>query len=321
MAKNRAQSDYGIQIRRKQTIHTAVMVALVCVLVASATVVFIGWRSRLGNEKKELIQLWEDGAYDLVFNLSRERLLSKPMDYSLLILHGFASYQLAVAQINRFDTLTYIDECIWSLRKALLSKEGPGDLRIYYVLGKAYYNKGQGYADLAVQFLEEARDGAYNAGDIPEYLGLAYADIHDYRSSVAAFSLALNPQEGAEVSSPGQIPSDRFLLAIAHSYIELNEPDAALAYLVRCVETSRDSNAVTAARLLLGAILGKAGDTEGAEAQYLAILEDDGDNAEAYYQLGELYAAGGDTTRARAEWRRAVRVDPAHAGARVRLNM
>ncbi|GHT95035.1 hypothetical protein FACS1894141_2890 [Spirochaetia bacterium] len=274
----------------------------------------------MGNEKKELIQLWEDGSYDLVFNLTRERLAGKPMDYSLLVLHGFASYQLAVAQINSFDTLTYIDECIWSLRKALLSKEGPRDLRIHYVLGKAYYNKGQGYADLAVKFLEEARDGAYSAGDIPEYLGLAYAAIHDYRSSVEAFSQALNPQPGGTVQLETG-PSDRFLLAIANSYIELDEPDAAKAYLVRCVETSRDSNAVTAARLILGSIQGKAGDTKGAEAQYLAILEEVGEHAEAYFQLGELYAAGGDTTRARAEWRRAVRIDPAHAGARARLNM
>jgi Tfp pilus assembly protein PilF len=50
-------------------------------------------------------------------------------------------------------------------------------------------------------------------------------------------------------------------------------------------------------------------------------MEEGGENAEAHFQLGELYAGGGDSTRARAEWRRAVRIDPAHGPARTRLNM
>jgi len=67
-------------------------------------------------------------------------------------------------------------------------------------------------------------------------------------------------------------------------------------------------------------VLKEAGEREKAEAQYLAIIQEGGENAEAHYQLGELYAAT-DPTRARAEWRRAVRLDPTHRGARSRLNM
>ncbi|MDR2070474.1 MAG: tetratricopeptide repeat protein [Treponema sp.] len=274
--------------------------------------------------KTELPQLWEEGAFGKVFDLSRERLETQPMDYFLLTLHGFSAYQLAVAQINSYDIQTYINACIWSLRKALLCKEGPADLRVHYVLGKAYYYKGPAYADLAVKFLEAAREGNYAAGDLPEYLGLAYAAIHDYRNSVAAFSLALAP--GAENRDPEEAPqswapSDLLLLSIARSYVALEEADTAKAYLVRCVETSRDSNILVAARLLLGEIYGKSGDVSGAEAQYLAILEEGGENAEAHFQLGEIYAASGDPTRARAEWRRTVRIDPAHGPARTRLNM
>jgi tetratricopeptide (TPR) repeat protein len=316
MVKERTRSDYGIKVLRKQTIHAAVLLALLFILIVSAAIVFLGWRNRLENEKKELLQVWEEGAYGRAFEMSKERLNSSPMDYFLLTLHGFASYQMAVAQINNFDTQFYIDDCIWSLRKALLCKEGPGDLRLHYVLGKAYYHKGQGYADLAVKYLEDARNGDYQAWDIPEYLGQAYAAIHDYRNSVAAFSLALIPPEDGSQD----YPSDQLLLSIARSYLALDEVDAARASLIRCVDTSRDSNTIVAARLLLGTILGNSGDVSGAEAQYLVILEENGENAEARYQLGELYAASGDTTRARAEWRRAVRIDPAHTQARARLN-
>jgi tetratricopeptide (TPR) repeat protein len=193
-------------------------------------------------------------------------------------------------------------------------------------LGKAYYYKGPSYADLSIRFLEEARREAYKAGDIPEYLGLAYAAIRDFRSSVAAFTLALDPSEPAppDTNPAGGArgtPSDLLLLSIARSYIALGEQDTAKAYLVRCIETSRDSASVIAARLLLGGILTETAGPEDAEGQYLAVLEMDEENAEAHYQLGELYLSGGDPTRARAEWRRAVRIDPTHGPARTRLNM
>jgi tetratricopeptide (TPR) repeat protein len=291
--------------------------------------------NRDGNERKTLRHLWEEGSYEKVFDLSKAELEKYPLDYFFLTTHGFAAYQLAVAQINNDDTRSYLDACIWSLRKALLVREGARDGGLRYVLGKAYYAKGTGYADLAVKFLEEARSLSYAAWDIPEYLGLAYAGIHDYRRSVAAFTLALIPPElsgegsgesGGEIPEnfPGDgpdYPQDLLLLTIARSYLELEEWDAAKAYLWRCVETSRDSDRIMTARLLLGETLANSNDKAGAEAQYLRILEEMGENAEAHYRLGELYAAGGDATKARFEWRTALRIDPAHRQSRLRLNI
>ncbi|GHV75964.1 hypothetical protein AGMMS49942_07850 [Spirochaetia bacterium] len=309
MFKERPRFDYG-QARRKQTIKTTLLIVLALILFVAIAFMSVGWKTRRGIEKKELVRLWDEGAYEQVFELSGAGLEKKPMDYLLLTSRGLASFQLAIAQINTFDTLTYVDECIQSLRKALQVKKAVNDGAIQYVLGKAYYLKGAGYEDLAIQYLEEARDLSYTAVDIPEHLGLLYASVQDYRSSVEAFSQAL---ESAE--------SDLLLAAMARSYMALDEPETAMAYLVQCIEVSRDSNTVITARLLLGEILVKAGKTEEAEAQYQAILEEDGENADAHFQLGELYSARGDTTRARAEWRRALRTDPTHTGARSRLGL
>jgi tetratricopeptide (TPR) repeat protein len=319
MAKERLRSGYAYQARRKQLIKTALLVALAIVLCAALAIVISGWRDRLGNEKKELLRLWDEGLYDKAFELSRAELENNPTDYFLLTLHGFAAYQLAIAQINSFDTLAYVDECIWSLRKALQVKSGSNDGRLQYVLGKAYYRKGSGYAELAIQYLEEARDLSYAAVDIPEHLGLLYATVQDYRASVEAFSQALNPAAGAEgEGGASEIPPEHLLLAMARSYIALGEPENAAAYLVRCMEISRDSNTVITVRLLLGDILAKAGKLNDAEAQYQAILDEDGENAEAHYQLGELYYARGNITRTRAELRSALKIDPAHKLARER---
>jgi tetratricopeptide (TPR) repeat protein len=299
-------------------------VAVFAIVTIGLLVLFlIPWGEKVGNEKNELVQLWEAGSYDETFRMSGEMLQDKPLDYFLLSLHGFSAYQLAIAQINNFDTLTYIDTCIWSLRKALLFKEGVLDGRIQYVLGKAYYYKGFGFADLAVKFLEEARYASYTAQDIPEYLGLSYAALHDYRNSVAAFTLALNP--GDEVQNLGseefRYPSDLLLLSIARSYLALEDRDTAHAYLQRCVDISKDARTMVVARLLLGSLLGKTGNIKGAEAQYMTVLSEGGENAEAHYQLGELYAGGGDPIRARAEWRKAYSIDPGHRPTRIRLNM
>jgi tetratricopeptide (TPR) repeat protein len=289
------------------------LVFFAVILIALIPGVFARWSNTGGNERKKLRSLWDSGAFEDVYTGSREQLEQKPLDYFLLTSRGFSAYQLALAQINNHDTQIYIDDCIWSLRKAMLFGEGRNNGQLFYVLGKAYYDKGQGYADLAVNYLEKARNAKYEADDIPQYLGLAYAAIRDYRSSVAAFTLTLG--------TPDRTPSDTLLLSIARSYLALEEDESARAYLVRCVETSKDSRAIAAARLLLGGILVKGGDAAGAEAQYLKALEEGGENADAHFHLGELYDAGGDRVRARAEWRNAVRIDPAHGLARARLNI
>jgi tetratricopeptide (TPR) repeat protein len=302
----------------------AVFAAAAVILVVSAASISIHViaknRNRAGGERKELLRLWEAGSFDEVFALSKTALEAKPMDYFLLTMNGFAAYQLGISQINTLDTLNYIDEGIRSLRKALLLKNAANDGRVYYVLGKAYRRKGDGYADLAVEYLEKARSLSYNAADINEDLGLAYAAVGDYRSSVAAFAEALEPAADTDGAQPANLP-DLLLLSIARSYAALDELESARAYLLRCIEVSPDAKTTAAARFLLAEVLGKMGDIAGSESQYAAILADSGENAEVHYQLGELYLRQKDEIRARSEWRLAVRVDPAHAKARSRLNM
>jgi tetratricopeptide (TPR) repeat protein len=327
MIWERNYSGYSSHIRQVKALWRIIGVLIVFALGGAALSLVINFKNKGGGIQKDILRFWEEGSYKNAFELSKAELVRRPLDYFLLVVHGFSAYQLGISQTNSSDTMAYIDECIWSLRKALLAKNGGGNGRIYYVLGKAYYCKGTSFADLAVKFLEQARAFSYAARDIPEYLGLAYAALHDYRNSVAAFTLALTPPspgdaEGAgEFEEQGKGPSDLLLLSIARSYIALGEPPAAKAYLLRCVETSRDSRSVLSARLLLGEILAGEGAGEEAEAQFMLVLHENGENAEVHYRLGELYAARGDTTRARAEWRRAVRIDPAHRDARLRLNI
>jgi len=314
MYSKRTWSDYRVFVRRKRLMVAAAVV--LAVALAAAASVFLAGRlqGRTRVTRRELMQYWDSGSFDQVYSQSQAALASRPMDYFLLTMHGFSAYQLGVSQINSQDASQYFDDCVWSLRKAMLLKNSAGDGRLYYVLGKAYSYKGGSFADLSVKYLERARELSFSGADIPQYLGMAYAAIGDHRSSVAAYAEAL----GVE----GDLgPSSLLLLSIARSYLALGEFEMARAYLQRCVEISLDSRTVLSARLLLAETLRKAGDNAGAVRQLQAILDETGGSAEAHFQLGELYAQQGDTSRARAEWRLALRADPAHVMARTRLSI
>jgi tetratricopeptide (TPR) repeat protein len=270
------------------------------------------FRSGTRNERRELLRVWNEGNFEQAYEISKNALLENPVDYFLLTIKGFSAYQMGISQINNQSMLMFINECIFSLRKAIMQREAARDGRLFYVLGKAYGYKGAEYADLAVKYLEMAYKLGFDAPDIPEFLGLAYAAYGDYRNSVIAFTKAF---------IPGVPASDNLLLSVARSYIAMEEYNMALGYLYRCIDTSADSRSVITARLLLAEIHKIMGDFENAEMQYTRILADSGENAEVRFQLGELYNLKGDTTRARAEWRMAYRQDPSHSRARVRLNI
>jgi len=314
MLSKRASFALKSASKRNAVFQRLVVIAILLTILSLVPLIFVRLRESGAHERRELASLFESSSFEQAHTLSVELLNEHPLDFFLLTMRGFSAYQLAIAQINKSETLVYIDESIQALRKALLVKSTVKDGPVYYVLGKAYFYKGQEYADLAVTYLEKAQAAAFSAADIPEYLGLAYAALGDFHRSIAAFSLSLSPdnEEG---------PSDLLLLAIARSYLGLGDTDAAKAYLVQSLTVSKDSRTRSASRLLLGSILAGSGDVSGAESEFLAVIEESGESVDARYELGVLYASLGDTSRARAEWRRVLRLDPAHAQAGRRLNL
>ncbi|MDR2767285.1 MAG: tetratricopeptide repeat protein [Treponema sp.] len=286
-----------------------VFIAVVGIGAITGVALLISWKSGEAREKNELRRAFEAGDYGEVYEKSLAALQKKPMDSFFLSTNGFASYQMALSRIDGESAQAYIDQAIWFLRRALLKKPSRAG-QICYVLGKAYYAKSADYADLAVKYLEAAKAAGVTALDIDEYLGLAYASLKDYRNSIAAYSRLLGASDTA--SAP-------LLIRIAESYMGLEDWDNARAYLTRCLENVRDADVELNARLMLGRVLRNSGDSGGAEAAFNSVLES-GENAEAAYELGELYTARGETTRARAAYRRAYRADPAFAPAQARLN-
>jgi tetratricopeptide (TPR) repeat protein len=305
------RSKYAAKFKRKRFLKLAAIIVVSAGFVCAAYFIK-NFETRANRERSEPVSYWKAGNYAESFKSSGIRLQKAPMDYFFLTVYGYSAYQLAFSQVNASETMRYIDACIFALRKAILTPEGMKDGRVYYVLGKAYYFKGVEYADSCVEYLQKARALSWRANDSAEYLGLSYARLGDYRASVAAFAEALNTAGGE--------PPGTLLLAIARSYVELQEDAIAEGYLVRCLETSRDIDSVVEARLMLGSIMRDRNEYDAAERHYLAILAEAGENAAARHELGELYLAKGDVARARSEWRKANRVDPTFAPSIARIN-
>jgi tetratricopeptide (TPR) repeat protein len=312
MVKIGEKSSVNSKTLKRQLIQrTVFLLALGAVLFLF--IFFFRVKIQEAGNKKNLLGYWEQGAWMEAYETSKDALTSKPMDTFFLTINGFSAYQAAMSQVNNTGALEFIDQCIWSLRKALLGKNTDKDGRIRYVLGKAYYAKGPDYADLSVRYLEEAKTAAFFAGDLNEYLGLAYAAIKNYRKSIEALTESLDP-------AGNDADSDLLLMYIAQSYIGLEDWEAAKACLIRCAKSSRDTALALKSQLLLGKLLRSSGDLDGALAVFDSVLEESGENAEAAFEQGEIYASRGEMIRARAAWRRSRRADPNFAPVLPRLN-
>jgi tetratricopeptide (TPR) repeat protein len=305
------RSASAAKFRRRRPLKLVVAVVVLAALACGAYFLS-NVQTSINRERSEPLAYWQAGEYAKSFESSSVYLQKSPMDYFFLTVHGYSAFQLAFSQVNASETMRYIDQSIFSLRKAILTPDGMKDGRVYYVLGKAYYFKGPEYANSCVEYLQKAQSFSWKADDMAEYLGLSYARLGDYRASVAAFAEALN--------TAGENPPGTLLLAIARSYIELREDAIAESYLVQSLETSRDIDVIVETRLLLGKIMRERGEYDAAEKHYLAILAEAGEIAAARHELGELYLAQGDIARARSEWRRANRIDPAYAPSIARIN-
>lgn len=309
---SRSHSSYSATILKKRVIKLIVFCSILSILAISVFIIVRQNKLEQANSNNYLLTLWKNSQYEEVLKETKKGLQKKPLDTFLLMIYGFSAFQVAEAQTAFQDAQVYYDECIVSLRKLLLHNAANKDGRIPYVLGKAYYKSGPAFADSAILYLEKAKGLGFSAADLNEYLGLAYASVKDYRNSIAAFS---------QILQPGEEVSDLLLLAIAKSYIGLEEYDNAKAYLYRCIESTKDDELKVRSRLLLASLFVIEGKQQEAIEQYLAIIADNDQNAEAHFQLGELYANAGDTIKARSEWRKTLKIDPNHGPARNRLSM
>lgn len=259
-----------------------------------------------GNSIINLKSKWKVYDYQSVYDISTAILYKQPFSTTARTYHGYASFFLAVSQSDVVQALSFLDEAINSLRVALQTARFGAVSQLEYMLGKSYFYKNLQasyyyYADLAIWYLLAAKKHGYKADDIPELLGLCYASLGMTMESISAFTEALLVRE-----------SDILLLSIAEQYHNVGQDIAAEQYLFRISQECKDEQIVLKSHLLLGSIYLAREEFDDAEEEFNAILEKNENSADAYYGLGVVYESRGEAAKARAEWRKALRIQGNH---------
>jgi tetratricopeptide (TPR) repeat protein len=259
--------------------------------------------------KYKIISDWEAKKWDDVRSEAVASLSARPLDAFYLSFRGLAAFYKGMDLPEGEERAVLVDETVASLRKAIASGGRMPKAQVEYVLGKAYFDKGDSYLDEAVKYLEMSVVSGYIGADSREYLALAYAGLGDKARAVKNFEAALERSR-----------ADLLLISSAKAYVDAGQPVKAEALLLELLSSGKDDLAKQNGRFILGEIYKTRGDLSKAEEQYALILTKDPSSAEAHYRMGLAYQVGGDPIKARAEWRKAVSIDPMHAASRQKLS-
>lgn len=268
------------------------------------------FQDRVTNRK--IVDAWNQYDYQKVNELTAVLLEENPFNNFALVYHGFSSFYVALSQLDTLSTQNYLDDAINSLRIALYSSKSKLRGQIAYVLGKAYFYKNTitsyYYSDLAIKYLEEAKNSGYKPDDLYEYLGLSYAALDMTMESIAAFTEALIVRE-----------SYSLLLSIGEQYYKAGQENVAKQYLYRIVNDCEDDNLVNKSLNLLGLIYIDEKDYGKARESFDNILKKNQNSADAFYGIGVIYEKQGALVKARSEWRKALKIHVNHPGALAKM--
>lgn len=300
--------------RRKRLVRLLV-VGLVLIGVAGGTVVALDAADWLPFGIKlrdtELVSLWNDSRYEEVLSMTESILEEEPLDAEALTFGGFAHFYVGIELVQRAEQLAYLDRSIEMLRKAMHVPRAPLGAERDYVLGKAYYHKGDDYVDLSVRYMTRSLEGGYEAPDSRTYLGLAYARLGEYEESVAWYERAIEHAPPAEV--------DAIRIKAAETYTQLGDYELARRRLNEAIASLDDEFLVLMARNQLASVLILDGRLARAEQVLDDTIERFPQSADAYYYLGVVYDRTDRAVEARDLWRTARELDPNHTQALQRL--
>ena len=262
---------------------------------------------------KTIKKSWTEYDYASVYEQGKLFLQDKPYNNTALTYYGYACFYLAVSQNDTFKAQEYLDESINNLRLAMYDARSSLLPQLQYMLGKAYFYKNTittyYYADLAIKYLNLAKQNGYMADDISEYLGMSYASLGKTYESISAFTEALIVRE-----------SDSLLLSIAEQYYKAGEINASMQYLYRIINNSSNDEIILKSHLLLGSIYTDSDEFEKAMDEYNYVLSKDENSADAHFGIGLIYEKQHNLVAARAEWRKVRKIQPNHAGVLKKLS-
>tara|TARA_B100000614_G_scaffold190420_1_gene171464 strand:- start:1381 stop:2328 length:948 start_codon:yes stop_codon:yes gene_type:complete len=308
--ESRFQSNTSRSPRRLLVV---VAVAVLAGLLVTAALLLVRSRTpmlAIGQTEKpqSAIEMWNQERYDEVVTLTTEQLGQFPLDPTALTLRGFSRFYLAMDAVDTDGRHDLLVGAIRDLRRVLLLPNPELEPQIHYVLGKAYFHRGEFFYDSATTELVAARDQGVVRLDLLEYLALASRDLGRTDDAIGYFHDAIELGDEAI-----------HRVTLADILIGEGRYSEADALLSRAIDQTEDTTILQDALLSLGRSYRLQERFDESIDVYQRILEINESSAEAHFGIGEVYLAQGEQDRARFEWREAIRLDPNHIESLQRL--
>jgi tetratricopeptide (TPR) repeat protein len=256
------------------------------------------------NDYRFLQKNLDSGSYNVVILEGTPYLQKKPYNAELLRYIGEAYYYIA-SGLTGEEKSESIDRSIIYLRKGItLSPLDDLLTKTYYILGMAYFKKGNNYYELAADYLEKALRQGYTDESVFEIMGYCYYRLGAYDSAIRYLKRAKTVSEKDVVS-----------LFLADSFKEKGQYESAQAEYRSLVQKSQDDAILEEAYTALAEIdlYGEKYDEAQENISHVLALNDN--SAQAHYLSGNVFEKKGDLISARREWRLALKIDPKHIGA------
>ena len=260
---------------------------------------------------KEISEDWKSSSYNSVYLKSEMILKDDPFNAEALAFRGFSSYYIYISEPEEAGNIaTYLENTIISLRQAMYFIKEKDMGKLSYILGKAYYQKGEYYADLALKYLSIAEESNLDFVDLHEFKGMAYLLLGEEEAAISSFTLALK-----------ETPSPLLLYILGETYMKISDFQNAKQYFFETISKTKDELLQLKCRYHIGSILFDEGEFEKAKDEFTAILEKDDSSSDAHYGLGLVLEQQGQLVKARSEWRKALKINPSHEKTREKLKM
>ena len=261
------------------------------------------------NSVSAMYKYWNLGTeegYKKVYQISSDMLKKNARHNNALIFKGYSSFMLSETELDKEKAISYMDEAIFSLRNALYNCNRSKRGQVEYMLGKCYFYKNKisnyyYYSDLVIKYLTLAEIHKFKADDIAELKGLSYDSLKMSDESLMSYTQALLVRE-----------TDTLLLNIAKQYYYKKQYSIAKQYIFRVLEITEDEDVAISSHLLLGRIYTEEQNYTEAKKEFENVIQKDEKNADAYYGLGVLYEKIGDSIKAKAMYRRCLRIQSNH---------
>lgn len=303
------RNHYNVKSSSSRSLNPVVPVLVGITLIAGILIYLVissfgGFVNDISSLETKLEESWDKNEYKQVVEYAELILNDNPVNIAALYYRGNANFVLGYNEIDIDSKIDYMDEAILSLRKALVLYPESIRHKIEYVLAKAYYIKGDFYASLSVQYMNQAIAGQFVLSDSYEYLGLAYAMLERYDEAIKAFLAAKETQD-----------SEVLDLTLARTYFLNAEYENSKEIIQHFLMKSDNTKNVINANILLGDIYFAQEFFKEALAVYQDIIKQNSSIDLLYYKEGLCYEALGDQVKARASWRKAVNLNPANQDA------